>query len=105
MASTSAVKCDIRSRASASGFWLQAIARSDERLEGEYVFTVLKQSGSGTSESTHSGEFSIEHAGGAVVLTTVILESSARYHYRANLAITWDHGRVACQSPEESDRT
>jgi hypothetical protein len=103
MASASAVKCDIRSRVDAGGIRLEAIARSKESIPGEYVFTVLKQSSSGTSQTEQSGEFAIER-GGEAVLTTVVLDAAARDHYRANLTITWDHGRVACQSPEESDR-
>jgi hypothetical protein len=103
MASASAVKCDIRSRVEADGIRLEAIARSKESVQGEYVFSVLKQSSSGSSQSEQGGDFTIAH-GGDAVLTTVFLDAAARDHYRANLTITWDHGRVACQSPEASDR-
>jgi hypothetical protein len=104
MASASAVECDIRSKVDAGGLQLEAIARSNERVRGEYVFTVLKQSSSGTTESQQSGDFAIERRGD-VVLTTVVLEAAARGHYGAKLTVTWDHGRVVCQSPEASDRT
>jgi hypothetical protein len=104
MASASAVECDIRSKVDAGGLQLEAIARSNEKVRGEYVFTVLKQSSSGTTQSQQSGDFAIERRGD-VVLTTVVLEVAARGHYQANLSITWDHGRVACQSPEAPDRT
>jgi hypothetical protein len=104
MASASAVKCDIRTKADAEGIRLEATARSKERVQGEYVFTVLKQSSSGTSQTEQSGEFALER-GGETVLTTVVLDAAARDHYRASLTMTWDHGRVACQSPEASDGT
>jgi hypothetical protein len=77
---------------------LDATAQSRRTLAGAYVFIVSKHSASGVSENTQSGQASLE-AGRRSILTSIVLDGSAKGHYSAKLSLTWDQGSVSCLSP------
>jgi hypothetical protein len=77
---------------------LEAVARGSEPVRGQYRFEVLKQSSSGTSQNSQSGEFDLQ-PNRDDILTTVILDGSAVGHYQAKLTLKSDTGSVTCVSP------
>jgi hypothetical protein len=96
--SAAAVTCRIQAEPVAGYLRLQALARSDEDLQGRYLFSLNKHSATGTSRNVQSGSFALR-PGQDEVLSTVTLDGSAEGHYAANLALEWDQGSTSCHSP------
>ncbi|WOH68018.1 curli-like amyloid fiber formation chaperone CsgH [Bradyrhizobium sp. BWA-3-5] len=93
------VGCQIRVTSQNDMLRLEAVANGPETATGTYRLDVLKQSPSGTSQNVQSGAFTLE-AGRDAILTTVVLDGSARGHYRARLSLdTKEFGSVSCVSP------
>src|SRR5690242_19316129 len=93
------VGCQIRVTSQNDMLRLEAVANGPETATGTYRLDVLKQSPSGTSQNVQSGAFTLE-AGRDAILTTVVLDGSARGHYRARLTLdTKEFGSVSCVSP------
>jgi hypothetical protein len=92
------VACRIVATDEAGLLRLDATAQSRRALRGAYVFTVSKRSSSGTSENVQSGEVSLNPGRGSI-LTSVVLDGSAKGHYSAKLSLKWDQGSVSCFSP------
>jgi hypothetical protein len=93
-----AIECVIRAQPAKDFLRLEAIARSDVAAAGEYSFSVVKQSSTGSSNNAQSGRFVLE-AGQEQVLTTLILDRSAIGNYRAELSLQSDQERFTCTSP------
>lgn len=93
-----AISCRIRAAETADGLRIEAVARSKKRLSAGYIFSVIKNSASGSSRNQQSGEFETDGAS-EKVLTTVVLDRSAIDHYTARLSLKWDEERVSCSSP------
>ena len=95
---TPAAECRIRVSDNPAGLRLEAIADAKAAVAGHYKLSVIKESTSGSSQNTESGEF---HADGAheQILATVMLDRSAIGHYRATLSLDWNDGNVTCSSP------
>jgi hypothetical protein len=98
IAPTIAIECVIRAEPARDFLRLEAIARSDAPAAGEYSFSVVKQSSSGSSNNAQSGRFVLK-AGHEQVLTTVILDRSAIGNYRAELSLQSDQKEFTCTSP------
>jgi hypothetical protein len=92
------VTCQIVATDEAGLMRLDATAQSPRALAGAYVFTVSKRSSSGTSDNVQSGQASLD-AGRRSILTSIVLDGSAKGHYSAKLLLTWDQGSVSCLSP------
>ena len=93
------IGCQIRATSQNDMLRLEAVANGPETATGNYRFEILKQSSTGTSQNLQSGAFTLE-AGRDAVLTTVVLDGSARGHYRARLTLdTKEFGSVSCVSP------
>ena len=93
------IGCQIRATSQNDMLRLEAVANGPETATGTYRLDVLKQSPSGTSQNVQSGAFTLE-AGRDAILTTVVLDGSARGHYRARLTLdTKEFGSVSCVSP------
>ncbi len=92
------LECDIRSEPKDGLLQLTAIVRSKDPLSGQYNLIVSKHSETGSSENTQRGAFALtsEHER---VLTTTLLDHSAFGHYRAELSVITNIGRVSCSSP------
>ena len=90
--------CQIRVTSQDDMLRLEALANGPAAT-GTYRLDVLKQSPSGTSQNVQSGAFEL-NAGRDAILTTVVLDGSARGHYRARLTLdTKEFGSVSCVSP------
>lgn len=93
------IGCQIRVTSQNDMLRLEAVANGPETATGTYRLDVLKQSPSGTSQNVQSGAFTLE-ADRDAILTTVVLDGSARGHYRARLSLdTKEFGSVSCVSP------
>jgi hypothetical protein len=92
------VACRIDASDEAGLLRLDATAQSRRALAGAYIFTVSKHSASGASENVQSGEVSLD-AGRRSILTSIVLDGSAKGHYSAKLSLKWDQGSVSCLSP------
>jgi hypothetical protein len=90
--------CSIRVMEQPGALRLEAVVRASKAVAGRYVFGVMKQSSTGTSQNSQSGDFSVK-AGGEQVVTSVVLDASARGHYSAKLSLDWKQGRNSCQAP------
>lgn len=91
--------CQIRVTSQNEMVRLEAVANGPETATGNYRFEILKQSPSGTSQNVQSGAFELD-AGRDAILTTVVLDGSARGHYRARLILeSKEFGSVSCVSP------
>ena len=85
------IGCQIRVTSQNDMLRLEAVASGPE--------TATKQSPSGTSQNVQSGAFTLG-ADRDAILTTVVLDGSARGHYRARLSLdTKEFGSVSCVSP------
>ena len=94
------VGCQIRVTSQNDMVRLEAMAKGRETATGNYRFEILKQSSSGTSQNVQSGTFALE-PDRDTILTTVVLDGSARGHYKARLVLdSQEFGSVACVSPE-----
>src|ERR1700755_2108438 len=98
IAPTIAIECVIRAQPAKDFLRLEAIARADGPAAGEYSFSVVKQSSTGSSNNAQSGSFVLK-AGQEQVLTTLILDRSAIGNYRAELSLQSDQERFTCTSP------
>jgi hypothetical protein len=93
------IGCQIRVTSQNDMLRLEAVANGPKQATGTYRLDVLKQSPSGTSQNVQSGAFELD-AGRDAILTTVVLDGSARGHYRARLTLdTKEFGSVSCVSP------
>ncbi|WP_156438646.1 curli-like amyloid fiber formation chaperone CsgH [Bradyrhizobium valentinum] len=93
------IGCQIRVTSQNEMLRLDAVANGPESATGNYRFEILKQSPSGTSQNVQSGAFGLD-ADRDAILTTVVLDGSARGHYRARLTLdTKEFGSVSCVSP------
>lgn len=93
------IGCQIRVTSQNDMLRLEAVANGPETATGTYRLDVLKQSPSGTSQNVQSGAFTLG-ADRDAILTTVVLDGSARGHYRARLSLdTKEFGSVSCVSP------
>lgn len=93
------IGCQIRVTSQNDMLRLEAVASGPETATGTYRLDVLKQSPSGTSQNVQSGAFTLG-ADRDAILTTVVLDGSARGHYRARLSLdTKEFGSVSCVSP------
>jgi hypothetical protein len=91
--------CQIRVTSQNEMVRLEAVANGPETATGNYRFEILKQSPSGTSQNVQSGAFELD-ADRDAILTTVVLDGSARGHYRARLILeSKEFGSVSCVSP------
>jgi hypothetical protein len=95
---TTAIECVIRALPEKHFLRLEAIARSVAPARGEYSFSVVKRSPTGSSNSAQSGAFVLQ-AGQEQVLTTLVLDRSAVGNYRAELSLQSDDKRFTCTSP------
>jgi hypothetical protein len=95
---TIAIECIIRAEPDQQVLRLEAIARSDAPVIGQYRFSVAKASETGSSRNAQSGTFVLQ-AGQERVLTTIILDRSAIGNYRAELLLQSDRERFTCTSP------
>jgi curli production assembly/transport CsgH protein len=98
LTSTPAIECVIRAQPDKHVLRLEAIARSDAPVAGEYSFSVAKRSPTGNSNNAQSGTFVLQ-GGHEQVLTTIILDRSAIGNYRAELSLRSDRERFTCTSP------
>ena len=93
------IGCQIKVTSQNDMLRLEAIANGPKSAAGNYRLDVLKQSPSGTSQNVQSGAFELE-ADRDAILTTVVLDGTARGHYRARLTLdTKEFGSVSCVSP------
>ena len=93
------IGCQIRVTSQNDMLRLEAVANGPGSATGTYRLDVLKQSPSGTSQNVQSGAFELD-ADRDAILTTVVLDGSARGHYRARLTLdTKEFGSVSCVSP------
>jgi hypothetical protein len=93
------IGCQIRVTSQNDMLRLEAVANGPKPATGTYRLDILKQSPSGTSQNVQSGAFELD-AGRDAILTTVVLDGSARGHYRARLTLdTKEFGSVSCVSP------
>jgi hypothetical protein len=96
---TMTIGCQIRVTPQNEMLRLEAVANGRESSTGTYRFEILKQSPTGTSQNLQSGAFTLD-AGRDAILTTIVLDGSARGHYRARLTLdTKEFGSVSCVSP------
>ncbi|NOJ47662.1 curli-like amyloid fiber formation chaperone CsgH [Bradyrhizobium archetypum] len=96
---TMTIGCQIRVTPQNDMLRLEAVANGRESATGTYRFEILKQSSTGTSQNVQSGAFALDTDRDAI-LTTVVLDGSARGHYRARLTLdTKEFGSVSCVSP------
>lgn len=93
-----AIECAIRTMPQSGYVRIDAVAKSIRVASGHYRFLIDKQSDSGTSSNTQSGSFALD-AGQERVLTTVVLDQSAAGHYRAELTLESNLGRLTCTAP------
>jgi hypothetical protein len=93
------IGCQIRVTSQNDMLRLEAVANGPEIATGTYRLDILKQSPSGTSQNVQSGAFALD-ADRDAILTTVVLDGSARGHYRARLTLdSKEFGSVSCVSP------
>jgi len=92
------VQCQIRTDETSGFVRLDAVAVSKASITGTYQLQVVKRSTSGSSQNLQSGRFALT-AGREEVLTTVILDASARNAYAARLDVAWDKGTRTCTAP------
>lgn len=97
-AAPSAIKCDIRTTAEDGLLRIEVVATAARPTTGSYRLVVTKTSATGISENHQSGSFELS-PGDETVLTTIILDGSARGHYRASLIVESGLGRISCVSP------
>ena len=93
-----AVECVIRAQPEKEFLRLEAVVRSDAPVSGQYSFVIAKQSSTGSSNNTQSGTFALQDRL-EQVLTTIVLDRSAKGHYHAELSLQSDRGRFTCTSP------
>ena len=93
------IGCQIRVTSQNDMLRLEAVANGPGSAAGTYRLDVLKQSPSGISQNVQSGAFEL-NADRDAILTTVVLDGSARGHYRARLTLdSKEFGSVSCVSP------
>lgn len=93
------IGCQIRVTSQNDMLRLEAVANGPGSTTGNYRFEILKQSSTGTSQNVQSGAFALD-ADRDSILTTVVLDGSARGHYRARLVLdSKEFGSVSCVSP------
>ena len=93
------IGCQIRVTSQNDMLRLEAVANGPGSATGTYRLDILKQSPSGTSQNVQSGAFELD-AGRDAILTTVVLDGSARGHYQARLTLdSKEFGSVSCVSP------
>ena len=93
------IGCQIRVTSQNDMLRLEAVANGPGSATGTYRLDILKQSPSGTSQNVQSGAFELD-ADRDAILTTVVLDGSARGHYRARLTLDLkEFGSVSCVSP------
>lgn len=97
-ASIAGVSCTVKAEPTSQFLRLQALARADRDLQGQYSLLVSKRSETGSSQNAQSGDFALS-AGSETILSTLTLDRSALGHYEAKLVLTWDQGSTSCQSP------
>lgn len=93
-----AVKCRIRVTADGESIRIEAVANSLKEVDGRYRFDIRKNSASGISHNSQSGEFSLE-ADREQVLSTTFLGASDAGHFQAKLVLDSSSGSVSCVSP------
>jgi hypothetical protein len=93
-----AIQCVVRSKPGENFLRLEAVARSSTAASGQYDLSILKSSATGTSQNHQSGSFVLT-ANNDVVLTTVILDASAKGHVQASLSLQSEIGSASCKSP------
>jgi hypothetical protein len=97
--STMTIACQIRVTPQNDMLRLEAVANGRRSATGTYRFEILKQSSTGTSQNVQSGAFTLD-ADRDAILTTIVLDGSARGHYRARLILdSKEFGSVSCVSP------
>ena len=93
------IGCQIRVTPQNDMLRLEAVANGRGSATGTYRFEIFKQSSTGTSQNVQSGAFELE-ADRDAILTTVVLDGSARGNYRARLILdSKEFGSVSCVSP------
>jgi hypothetical protein len=96
---TMTIGCQIRVTPQNDMLRLEAVANGRRTATGTYRFEILKQSSTGTSQNVQSGAFALD-ADRDAILTTVVLDGSARGHYQARLTLdSQEFGSVSCVSP------
>ena len=93
-----AIGCRIRVTADGEAIRIEAVATSRENVNGRYRFDIRKNSTSGTSHNTQSGNFNLE-ANREEVLSTTLLGASDADHFQAKLVLDSSSGSVSCVSP------
>ena len=93
------IGCAIRALPEQGMLRLEAVVTVRQAASGSYKFEVSKQGPAGTSRNVQSGTFD-KAAGQDTLLTTVILDGTARGHYRARLSLdSEEFGSISCVSP------
>jgi hypothetical protein len=93
-----AFTCRIRVTAEGEAIRIEAVANSLAEVNGRYRLDIEKNSASGISRNTQSGEFSLE-ADSEQILSTTFLGTSDRGHFQARLVLDSSSGSVSCVSP------
>jgi hypothetical protein len=92
------IECAIRASPTENSLRLEAIVRANSRVAGRYRFVIFKQSATGSSNSTQTGNFTLQNEP-EKVLSTLILDRSDIGHYHAELSLQSNHGTFECTSP------
>jgi hypothetical protein len=92
------IECVIRAQPDRDFLRLEAVVRSDAPVSGRYRFVAAKESVTGSTGNTQSGTFALK-SGPEQVLATLTLDGSAIGHYRAQLSLQSDRGKLLCTSP------
>jgi hypothetical protein len=92
------IECAIRAAPTENSLLLEAIVRANAPVAGRYRFVIFKQSETGSSNSTQTGNFTLQNEP-EKVLSTLILDRSAVGHYHSELSLHSDQGKFECTSP------
>jgi hypothetical protein len=93
-----AIQCVIRAEPETDLLRIDAVALSAAPTNGRYRLVVVKRSGSGSTNSTQGGTFTLA-PGREQVLTSIVLDRSAIGHYHAELSLQSDQETLTCTSP------
>jgi hypothetical protein len=93
------IECAIKAEPTQNSLQLEAVVRANSPVTGRYSFVISKQSATGTSSTTQSGNFVLQNSPEQIV-STVILDRSAIGHYRAELSLQSNLGSFECTSPK-----
>ena len=87
------VGCEIRTTKVSGGVQLEGVVFARKPAAGEYEFVVSKSGGSGTSNSSQSGDFELDARQESVVGEVMLGGGGSS---KAHLTIRWDGGQASC---------